>query len=63
MKRLVQILAIVGTGVVIGSVAGKYLKTERKQLAKYLKDLVKEDRYIPGYVGEENQDELELYFV
>ena len=63
MKRLVQILAIVGTGVIIGSVAGKYLKTERRQLAKYLKDLVKEDKYVPGYEVGENEEEVELYFV
>ena len=63
MKRLFKILAVVGTGVVIGSVAGKYLKTERKQLGKILKDLVNENKFVSRSTTEENQDELELYFI
>jgi len=63
MKRLIQILAVVGTGMVIGSVAGKYLKTEGKQVGKILKDLIKESKFVSGSTMENNQDELEFYFI
>jgi hypothetical protein len=63
MKRFVKILAVVGTGVVIGSVAGKYLKSERRQVSKFFKDLVNENRFIARSNVTENQDDLELYFI
>ena len=63
MKRFIKILAIVGTGVAIGSVAGKYLKSERRSIGEILKDLINEGKLISRSTEEETQDELELYFI
>jgi len=63
MKRFLKILAVVGTGVVIGSVASIYLKAERRQIGKTLKDLVKENKLMSRSSVKENEDELELYFI
>jgi hypothetical protein len=62
MKNLIKILAVVGTGIIIGSVAGKFLKTERKQVPKFIKNIVG-DRDMSKATVKENQDDLELYFI
>ena len=63
MKSLFKVLAVVGTGVVIGSVAGKYLKSERRQMGKMLKDLIKENRFLSRSEVDKNRHELEMYFI
>lgn len=63
MKKIIQILAVVGTGMVIGSVAGKILKIEGKQMNKALKDLVEKGKFQARSAIEKKQDELEFYFI
>ena len=63
MKKLFQILAVVGTGMVIGSVANKILKTEGKPVGKILKDLMHEGKFDTKPVTKGNNDELEFYFI
>jgi hypothetical protein len=63
MKKLIQILAVVGTGMVIGSVARKILKIEGKQINKALKDLVEKGKFETRSAIEKKQDELEFYFI
>lgn len=63
MKSLIKVLAIVGTGMIIGSVAGKYLKSERRQVGKVLKDLANYTRLTSRSDVNENQNELEMYFI
>jgi hypothetical protein len=63
MKRLFQILAVVGTGMVIGSVAGRILKTDGKQVGKALKDLINEGKISTNSAMKRKKDELEFYFI
>jgi hypothetical protein len=63
MKNLIKILAVVGTGVVIGTVAGKFLKIERKQVGKFIRDVVNENNFSVRSIEKLNQDDLELYFI
>jgi hypothetical protein len=63
MKRLIQIFAIVGTGIIIGSVAGKFLKTEGKQMSRTLKDFIREGKFETKSTVKSNQDELEFTFI
>lgn len=63
MKSLIKVLAIVGTGMIIGSVAGKYLKSERRQVGKVLKDLANYTKLTSRSDVNENQNELEMYFI
>ena len=63
MKKFIKILAIVGTGVAIGSVAGKYLKSERKTIGFALKDLIKDSKFVSRSSEKVEQDELEFYFI
>jgi len=63
VKKIIQILAIVGTGMVIGSLAGRILKIEGRQMNKALKDLVGKSKLEPGSTMGKKQDELEFYFI
>jgi len=63
MKRLLQIMAIVGTGMVIGSVAGRILKMEGKQIGKTIKDLIQEGKFDTKSTMKSNNDELDFYFI
>jgi len=63
MKSLIKVLAVVGTGMIIGTVAGKYLKSERKQAGKILRDLVTDSKLFSRSDVNKNQAELEMYFI
>ena len=63
MKKIIQILAVVGTGMVIGSVADKILKIKGKQMNKAFKDLVEKGKFGTRSAIEKKQDELEFYFI
>jgi len=63
MKSLLKVLAIVGTGMIIGTVAGKYLKSERRQVGKILKDLANYSKLPSRSDINKNQTELEMYFI
>jgi hypothetical protein len=63
MKSLIKVLAVVGTGMIIGTVAGKYLKSERKQVGKVIKDLVADSKLFSRSDVNKNQAELEMYFI
>ncbi len=63
MKSLVKVIAVVGTGMLIGTVASKYLKSERRQAGKYLRDLVTDSKLFSRTSVDEKQAELEMYFI
>ena len=63
MKDWLKILTVVGAGVVIGTVAGKYLRTERREISKVLKDMTKENSFTSKPDMKESEEELELYFI
>lgn len=63
MKNIIKIIAIVGTGMVIGTVAGKFLKTERRQAGRIIRDLTKEDKSLVSNGERDYPDELESYFI
>lgn len=63
MKSFIKVLAVVGTGMIIGTVAGKYLKSERRQAGKIIKDLVNESKLFTRSDVNKNQSELEMYFI
>ena len=63
MKSLIKVLAVVGTGMIIGTVAGKYLRSERRQAGKILKDLVNYGKLPSRSDVNKNQTELEMYFI
>ena len=59
MKSFVKILAVVGTGMLIGTVAGKYLKSERRQMGKNLRDFVNDSKLFSRSSVDKKQAELE----
>jgi len=63
MKKTFQILALLGTGLAIGSIAGKYLKEERKQLEDAVKKIVHERSLKLNTKISVNNDELESCFI
>lgn len=63
MKNLFKVLAVVGTGMIIGTVAGKYLKSERRQVGKILKDLANYTKLPSRSDVDKNKAELEMYFI
>ena len=63
MKSLVKILAVVGTGMLIGTVAGKYLKSERRQSGKNLRDYITDSKLFSRTSLDKKQAELEMYFI
>ena len=63
MKELLKLLVIVGAGVVIGSMAGKYLKAERRFMSKTQKGIVEENNLTSNPTLKEKEEELESYFI
>ena len=63
MKSIVKVLAVVGTGMIIGTVAGKYLKSERRQSGKNLRDFVSDIKFFSQTTDDKKQAELEMYFI
>lgn len=63
MKKTFQILAVLGTGLAIGSIAGKLLKLERKQLEDTLKRIINEKSLKFNTKIPVNNDELESCFI
>ena len=63
MKSFVKILAVVGTGMLIGTVAGKYLKSERRQMGKNLREFVSDSKLFSRSSVDKKQAELEMYFI
>jgi len=63
MKSFIKVLAVVGTGMLIGTVAGKYLKSERGQAGKILKDLLADSKLFSRSDVNKNKAELEMYFI
>ena len=47
----------------IGTVAGKYLKSERRQSGKSLKDFVSDSKFFSRTADDKKQAELEMYFI
>lgn len=62
MKSLIKVLAVIGTGVLIGSVAGKYLKSERKQASKGIFKPANESKSLRS-TPVNKPNELEMYFI
>jgi hypothetical protein len=63
MKSLVKVLAVVGTGMLIGTVAGKYLKSVRRQSGKNLREFVSDSKLFSRSSVDKKQAELEMYFI
>jgi hypothetical protein len=63
MKSFIKVLAVVGTGMLIGTVAGKYFKLERRPSGKNLRDLVSDSKLFSRTVVDKKQAELEMYFI
>lgn len=63
MKDWLKILTVVGAGVVIGTIAGKYMRAERRLMGKSLKDLTKENSFMSKPSVKDSEEELELYFI
>ena len=63
MKSLIKVLAVVGTGMIIGTVAGKYLKSERRQSGKNLSDFISDIKFFSQTTDDKKQAELEMYFI
>jgi phosphoribosylaminoimidazole-succinocarboxamide synthase len=63
MKELLKLLVVVGAGVVIGSMAGKYLKAERRFMGRSQKGIVEENNLASNPAMKEKEEELESYFI
>jgi hypothetical protein len=63
MKSFVKVLAVIGTGMIIGTVAGKYLKSERRQSGKNLRDFISDSKLFSRTPADKKQAELEMYFI
>jgi hypothetical protein len=63
MKSLVKVIAVIGTGMLIGTVASKYLKSERRQSGKDLRDYISNSKLFSRASADKKQAELEMYFI
>lgn len=63
MKKTFQILAVLGTGLAIGTIAGKILKQEGKQLEDAVKRIINEKSLKLNSKISLKNDELENCFI
>jgi len=66
MNNLLKVITIVGAGILIGSVAGKFIKTDKIRLSGSINETEKGirevDKHVTG-VADTQIDELENYFI
>ena len=63
MIKTFQILAVLGTGLAIGTIAGKFFKEERKQLEDAVRRIINEKSLKLNTKTPVNNDELENCFI